>query len=193
MELIFIRHGEPAWGTQPDPGLTDRGHRQSELTATLFSEDHMRLNEIFVSPRRRARETAAPIEAVTGVRATVVQDLTEVRLPDGETFESFPDRISTIMLALLDETGVRPHGAGGGVWDSESSDHRIAIVAHRGTNAFALSFLLGIEPTQWEWERFYLGHSSMARLKLVPQDSGHIFSLRVFNDRNHLPYEMRTR
>lgn len=193
MELIFIRHGEPAWGTQPDPGLTDRGRRQSELAATLFSEDHMRPNEIFVSPRRRARETAAPIEAVTGVRATVVQDLTEVRLPDGETFPLFHDRISTIMQTLLNETGVRPDNTDPQVWDSEANDHRIAIVAHRGTNAFALSFLLGIEPTQWEWERFYLGHASLARLKLVPLEGEHIFSLRVFNDRNHLPHEMRTR
>ena len=227
MELIFIRHGEPAWSvggmTQRDPRLTDLGRRQAELTAARLAEDYMRPTEILVSPTVRSQETAAPIATLTGVEAISVADLAEIRMPDwsgeleehvqrtfrkarsrtpddwwdgmpgGESFHSFHDRISTIMLKLLDERGVRPGEASPHVWDSDADDSRVAIVAHGGTNSVALSVLLGIDPTPWEWERFILGHASLARLKLVPLAGGHVFSLRVFNDRDHLPFEMRTR
>ena len=43
MELIFIRHGQPAWSvdgfTQPDPHLTPLGREQASLAAEYLSAD----------------------------------------------------------------------------------------------------------------------------------------------------------
>ena len=52
---------------------------------------------------------------------------------------------------------------------------------------------LGLEPTPWEWERFVLGHASVARLKAFPLGGTHIFSMRSFNDMEHLPDDLRSR
>jgi len=228
VELIFIRHGEPAWSveglSQPNPHLTAKGHRQAEHTAERLTSGRLRPTEILVSPTNRSIETAEPIAASTGLRPTVIQDLEEIRMPDwsgeledsvqrtfteargrlpedwwdgmpgGESFHDFHDRIGRVMTKLLDERGARQGEADSShVWDYTGAQQRIAIVAHGGTNSVALSFLLGIDPTPWEWERFILGHASLARVRLIPLAGGHVFSLRAFNDRDHLPPELRTR
>ena len=62
-----------------------------------------------------------------------------------------------------------------------------------GTNAVAIGFLLGVAPTPWEWERFILYHASMARIRAIPLAGEYVWSLRTFNDREHLPHGQRTR
>lgn len=89
MELIFVRHGEPEWSvegmSQVDPGLTARGHRQSELVAGFLANQERPLTEIVVSPARRAQETANPIADATGLTPTTVEDLVEIGMPDWST------------------------------------------------------------------------------------------------------------
>ncbi len=115
-------------------------------------------------------------------------------LGDGESFRDFHNRITSAMRGLLAERSVHPDPSGHPhLWRVETDPRRIAIVAHGGTNAVALGWLLGVEPTPWEWERFVLGHASIARVRAIPLAGGHVFSLRAFNDREHLPAEMRTR
>ncbi len=115
-------------------------------------------------------------------------------LPGGESFNDFHDRVARVMLELLADRGVEPVGAGQPhLWNVASPEQRIVLVAHAGTNSTALSFLLGIEPTPWEWERFILGHASLARLRAIPLAGSNVLSLRAFNDRDHLPAELRTR
>lgn len=228
MELIFVRHGQPAWSTdgfsQPNPPLTQRGHEQARLVAERLADSHLRPTEVLVSPLRRARETATPLAELAGVPITVVKELEEIRIPDwsgereedvqrifeaarnrspeewwqgfpgGESFHDFYDRVSTAILDILAKRGVAAHPSGNThLWEVNGDDRRIAIVAHAGTNTTALSFLLGIGPTPWEWERFILGHGSIARLRTVALAGGHVFSLRAFNDRDHLPEDLRTR
>jgi probable phosphoglycerate mutase len=79
------------------------------------------------------------------------------------------------------------------LWQVAAPDEKLVVVAHGGTNAVALGFLLGAEPTPWEWERFVLGHASLAALESMPLGGGHILSLRSFNDQEHIPIDMRTR
>ncbi len=115
-------------------------------------------------------------------------------LGDGESFRDFHNRITGTMRDLLAERSVRPDPSGHPhLWRVETDPQRIAVVAHGGTNAVALGWLLGLDPTPWEWERFILGHASLARVRAIPLAGGHVFSLRAFNDREHLPAEMRTR
>lgn len=240
MDLVFLRHGEPAWSvdgySQRDPYLTERGHEQADLAAKRLSSHPDPITDIIVSPAVRALETAQPLVDVTGIEPQVIDDIVEIRMPPwegeleatvrrlfmeakerppeewwdgltgGETFRDFHNRVTGAMLDLLSARGVVPHREQQKhLWHAEGApgiqpraepgieSARIVIVAHGGTNAVALGFLLGLDPTPWEWERFILGHASVARIKAIPLAGEHVFSLREFNDREHLPREMRTR
>ena len=115
-------------------------------------------------------------------------------LSGGESFRDFHHRVTRGVQTILAERGIspdavqRPH-----LWDHAGGEGRIAVVAHGGTNSVALTFLLGVEPTPWEWERFLLAHASIARVRAIPLAGAHVFSLRAFNDQEHLPAEMRSR
>jgi probable phosphoglycerate mutase len=114
-------------------------------------------------------------------------------LDGGESFRAFHDRVTAALLQILSERGTRPDPAGEHLWHVDDPDQRIAIVAHGGTNAVSIGFLLGVAPTPWEWERFILYHASMARIRAIPLAGANVWSLRTFNDREHLPRELRTR
>ena len=227
MELIFVRHGQPAWSvdgvSQGDPHLTELGREQAELAAGHFAADPRRLTEILVSPANRSQETAGPITGVLDVSTRTVNDIVEIQMPDwsgkleetvlrvfaegrhrspeewwdglegGESFRDFHNRVTGAMLTVLAERGTRPDPNREHLWLVENPDHRIAIVAHAGTNAVAIGFLLGVAPTPWEWERFILYHASMARIRAIPLAGEYVWSLRTFNDREHLPHDQRTR
>jgi broad specificity phosphatase PhoE len=115
-------------------------------------------------------------------------------LDGGESFSDFHDRICGVIDDILDDRGIvpdadeRPH-----LWEHAGGEGRVAVVAHGGTNSVALTMLLGVEPAPWEWERFILGHASLARVRTIPLAGAHVFSLRSFNDQEHLPKDMRSR
>jgi probable phosphoglycerate mutase len=78
VELVLVRHALPVRveGTAgADPPLDDVGERQATALAQWLAEEEV--HGIYVSPMRRARETAAPLEAVTGRVAVVDEDLAE--------------------------------------------------------------------------------------------------------------------
>ncbi len=228
MELLFIRHGQPAWSdpdgfTQADPELTELGQRQADLAGARIANQERPLTELVASPARRAQETASPIAAKTGLPLTTVDDLTEIKMPDwsgeleetvqrlfrsardrppaewwdgmpgGESFRGFHNRITASIAEVLAARGVHRDEERDHLWTVEDPEQRIAIVAHGGTNAVAIGHLLGLDPTPWEWERFILYHASFARMRAIPLAGEHVWSLRTFNDREHLPVDARTR
>ena len=75
----MIRHAEPVKvvGTDgpADPKLSDRGLRQAELLADFLGGE--KVTAVYASPKRRARETAAPLARVTGAEVVVDDGLTE--------------------------------------------------------------------------------------------------------------------
>lgn len=86
MELIIIRHGRPerienADGAVADPELTAVGHDQAAAMAAWMKAE--RLDEIYVSPMARARQTSAPLESAFDIEATVVNGVRE--FDDGES------------------------------------------------------------------------------------------------------------
>ena len=228
MELLFIRHGQPAWSnvegfSQHDPELTDLGKQQADFAAVRIANRERPLTELVVSPALRSQETAAPIAAKTGLPIETVDDLVEIKMPDwsgeleetvrrlflhardrppedwwegmegGESFRDFHDRVTRSITQVLGARGVHPDPDREHLWTAENPDQRIAIVAHGGTNAVVIGHLLGVDPTPWEWERFILYHASFARMRTIPLAGEHVWSLRTFNDREHLPEDVRTR
>jgi 2,3-bisphosphoglycerate-dependent phosphoglycerate mutase len=97
----MIRHGESTWNEvhriqgQLDPPLSDRGREQARRVATRLSG--RRIAALYVSDLARARQTAEPIEAATGVRAEPMTELREIFLGEWEGLhttelaERFPD------------------------------------------------------------------------------------------------------
>ncbi len=97
MELILVRHGEPAWEKEGrgrnDPDLTERGHSQASAVARRLADpdEHPargRVDRLLVSPARRAVETASPIAEALAMDAEPTDWLLEIRNPP--EFEGSP-------------------------------------------------------------------------------------------------------
>ncbi len=79
MEIVLVRHGLPLRVELEtgiaDPGLASEGHEQAEkMAAYLGVED---IEAIYVSPLRRAIETARPLCKVLGLEAVVSEGVAE--------------------------------------------------------------------------------------------------------------------
>ena len=113
--------------------------------------------------------------------------------PGGESLRDFRERITTGLTGMLAEMGITPSEKEG-LWDVvESPDHdRAVVVAHAGTNGMIIAYLLGVAPEPWEWDRFSMGHASIALLSTRAVAGHHIWSLRSIGDSNHLPMQDRT-
>ncbi len=79
MELLLIRHGRPVRienaDGPADPELDDEGREQARRLAGWLR--HEQIDAVYTSPLRRARETAAPLAAVTGHEVVVDDELAE--------------------------------------------------------------------------------------------------------------------
>jgi len=171
---------------------------------------------LLVSPLRRAAETAAPIAVATGIPARTVSGLAEIGGPDwqgapiervhrifeeqrhrpvhqwwdgfpggGESFHQFHQRVTSTVAEVLAGSGVRERGEPH-LWEVPEGAGRLLVVAHAGTNAVALGYLLGLEPAPWEWERFLSPHASISRITSMPLAGANIMALAGFADTAHL-------
>jgi probable phosphoglycerate mutase len=185
--MILIRHGEPDWTPKhgvsvDDPALTPLGVKQARATAERVAAEGV--DAIYVSPYRRAQETAAPLAERTGLEPVTIEGLAEVGVavdglnqdqvdryfvegsrrpldehwegwPGAETFHAFHARVSAAVHDILERHGCRPSRPREfTIWDLPDPKPRIAVVAHGGTNSVALTHLLDIRPVPWEWLRF---------------------------------------
>ena len=234
MELILVRHGQPAWTTpdgraRNDPGLTELGQAQARAVAVRLA-DHTDepapgpVDRLLASPAVRAMETAEPISEALGLPVEVHECLWELKnppdwegasieaiasafdelrngpladmwdgLPGGEPITEFHDRVIGGVHRLLESFDVRPSGSSQ-LWSvGPGAPARVVLVAHGGTNSTIIAHLLGIRPEPWEWDRFMMGHASVAVLALTPLAGGHLWSLRALGDANHLNLPDRTR
>ncbi len=204
-----------------DPPLTDRGRRQADQLAEVLWRTAF--DEVHVSPLQRARQTAAPLLARQGRAEVVSPWLEEIRnpvwhgtpvakaeaayaedrarpsherwegLPGGEPVSDFVARVREACGLFLAERGIVPVRDDLPVWHLPEPNRRLAFVAHAGTNAVVIAYLLGLEPVPWEWDRFVLGHASVSRLETTRTGDGWVFSLGKLSDVEHLPLADRTR
>ena len=132
-EIVLVRHGEPRWepgGRAVDePELTPLGHEQARRVAKTLEGE--RFDVVYVSPLRRARQTASPVLEALGHEPVVWSCLSKLGrptlegktgaqvedyfgharardlehhwegLPGGETFRHFYERVSSGVESLL--------------------------------------------------------------------------------------------
>ena len=80
MELLLIRHALPVRvegeeGTSADPELAELGHEQARALADYLKDEQ--IDALYVSPLRRAVQTAEPVSAALGLTAMVDDELAE--------------------------------------------------------------------------------------------------------------------
>lgn len=224
MEIVFVRHAQPAWDRDGlavvDPDLTELGRRQADLLGAAF--EGLAVDEVLVSPLRRAQQTAEPIVEQLGIEPTTLDWLAEISapawegtpseevermfrenrdrsvdelwdgLPGGESFRDFHQRITTGLEGLLEERGAAPTAEFPPQWRFSTDERRIVVVAHAGTNATAIGWLLGVAPVPWEWERFTLRHASLSTLAPLAIGGATAYSLVRLSDVAHLPVDLHT-
>jgi 2,3-bisphosphoglycerate-dependent phosphoglycerate mutase len=91
-EVILVRHGAAErdqnvilpFGkvTLADPPLSSQGLVQARVVAGRLANE--RVAQIYVTPLQRTQQTAAPLEALTGLKSAVVPELREAYLGDWE-------------------------------------------------------------------------------------------------------------
>ena len=204
-----------------NPPLTPRGRAQARAMAEYLRDEHF--DEVFCSPMVRARETAAPLFEVLGRPENIDPWLEEIRNPvwhgtpeeksieafrsqnarpsterwngieGGEPPREFVERIRLGCSLFLRERGVSRTESPLPVWRVDEPKRKIALVAHAGTNSVIICHLLGLEPTPWEWDRFYIGHGTVSRLQSFEMGDGRAFSLTLLSDDEYLAPADRTR
>ncbi|MDX3452750.1 histidine phosphatase family protein [Streptomyces sp. ME02-8801-2C] len=174
-ELLLIRHGLPLAGVF-DPGLSPEGTAQAERLAAWLV--HEGLDALYVSPFRRARETAAPLERLTGMTATVLDDLREWDTDVSQPYTP-PEQIGTgdpraaalaegrfeDFVPDLDWDAFR--GRAVRAMDTILDAHpggRVAAVCHGGITNTYLATVLGLPTMFW----FHPGYTSVSRVRRMP-------------------------
>ena len=204
-----------------NPGLTDLGWAQARLAGGRFKPGDADI--LLVSPLVRARETAEPIAEALGLEPVVLDWLQEIGSPKwegaplahvqrmfeehreksieeiwnglegGESFHDFHDRVTTGLHAFLEDHGKSQDVESPHLWSQALDEPRVVIVAHGGTDASAIGYLLGLPPVPWEWERFVTFHSSISEVNPIEINGRHAYSLLRLSDVSHLPPGLQTR
>jgi probable phosphoglycerate mutase len=113
VELILVRHGQPAWTNEDgrarnDPALTNLGQAQAQQMAARLADPETEpalgpCNHLYASPAMRAQETAVPIAAALGLPIETRDWLWELRNP-----EHWEDRPIEEIQRVFEEIRTRP-------------------------------------------------------------------------------------
>ncbi|GAA2562037.1 histidine phosphatase family protein [Pseudonocardia hydrocarbonoxydans] len=159
MQLVLVRHALPervdgAAGGVADPRLTALGQQQAHRVVDAVGGG---VQALYSSPMARARATAAPLAAATGVEPVVVDDLREYDaesphyVPVHEMPVVDPAGWQRIVDGLLPE-GVdvagftaRVAAALEGIVAAHPGRGAVVVVAHAGVINCWLAHLLGID------------------------------------------------
>ncbi len=185
MQLLIIRHGEPDISREEfhrDPPLTELGLRQAEATAKYLREEH--LDAVYISPQRRAQQTAVPLLASRSVHTTTDERLAEFDYELGSYLA--PGDLQNVSraeaLARLSELqGPEFRGRVMAAFDdiiSANPSRTVAVVCHGGvTNVLVGSVLDAAQPVSPH-------HASVTR---VMASSAGVRSMHTFNEHHWVP------
>ncbi|NMH98210.1 histidine phosphatase family protein [Pseudonocardia acidicola] len=197
MELTLVRHGEPVRGADAqarfDPGLSERGRAEVRRVAEFLAGEHH--DAVYVSPLRRARETAEPIAELTGLQPVVEDGLAEFDRKVGYThFEDLRDsgdpRYAAYLAADLSpwETDAETFrreilAAVDGIVERHPGQ-RVLLVTHGGVENVFLAALLDIPGMAFHAPAYasisrVLAGSGGRRTLISINETGHLRGIRA--------------
>jgi len=162
--LLLVRHGEPEEASRGrvygrlDYALSPVGEEQAAATCAWIAASHPPA-ALYVSPRRRARDTARPLAEALGLEARVRDGLAELDFGvcEGLPFEEVRARWPELARDFLRAPGLVRFPDGEAVAELAAraaavvaelrAAHRgeaVAVVAHGGTNRAILADALGL-------------------------------------------------
>jgi broad specificity phosphatase PhoE len=107
VELFLVRHAQPDWSpggrARNDPDLTPLGRRQA---ARLTGRRWGRVDELWVSPMTRARQTAEPLTEALGLEPRIVEWAQEINNPpewEGSPVDEVAELFAGLNLRSIDE------------------------------------------------------------------------------------------
>jgi len=197
MELLLIRHAEPVRIEQSDgpadPPLAEPGWEQARRLGRWLAEEH--LDELWCSPLQRARQTAGPLAAATGVLARVEEGVAEYDrdsssyVPLEELRAAKDERWRSIITG-----GYFGPDVDGGEFTSRvvhsierliaaNAGRRVAVVCHGGVINVYLAHILGLADPIFFEPRY----ASISRVKASGSGPRTIVSLNEFAHLRGLP------
>lgn len=166
--MFLVRHGETVWHAEnrytgvSDIGLTDDGYRQAAALGS-WAED-AKLDAIYSSTLSRAKLTAGPAVAATGLALHVDARLCEVDFGQGEGLtrsemsEVFPAELESFLLCPASrafpgaETGRHAIDRAMPAVRSIAQRHesgKVLVVMHSTLLRLLMAELLGIDPDRY--------------------------------------------
>ncbi len=157
-ELLLVRHAEPDWKGallgRRDCGLSEQGR-----DAAAKAIPPIRAAAAYISPLRRARETASLLDP--SILRTTVEELAEIGLGqwEGKTWPEVEDQWPELARRKMQDWFGVP-APGGETWDQALERARAALarirqgpfpavaVAHLGINAALAYLITGHDPKQ---------------------------------------------
>lgn len=187
MELLLVRHALPvrqeASTGAADPQLAPEGLQQAAALAERWAD---RVDAVWTSPMRRARETAAPLAAALGVTPTVDDDLAEMDR-DAEAYIPMEElRADAAAWAEAVDSWVGPGGAAlratfrarvAAAIERVVAAHRgqrVAVVCHGGVVNATVADVLGIGDPHLVFEP---GYTSVSRILANASGARQLLSL----------------
>jgi len=156
-------------GRRTDPGLSDEGRRQAELTARFLSG--VEFDAVYASPLLRANETATAIATPHGLEVITLDDLIEVDVGawEGRSWNDIETSDPEAYRAFMSNAAENPYLGGETITDvlhrsgpalerlmADNLGRVIAAVAHNVVNRAWLTQLLDLP---------------LAKYRSVPQDN----------------------
>jgi probable phosphoglycerate mutase len=169
MELVLVRHARPERidhdPNGADPALTDLGHRQAAAMARYLSDQP--IEHIYVSPQRRAQQTAAPLIDTLQVSHSTVDGVAEYDLGHHTYIpgEEYGPLTAEDLQELID--GLTGDEFQKRVLDSfeviigDNPGRTVAVVCHGGVISALLASVLHTDPSNY----FDTSYTSVTRVR----------------------------
>jgi probable phosphoglycerate mutase len=194
VEIILVRHALPVrieleTGIA-DPELSAEGHDQSRKMASYLASE--KIDAVYASPLRRARETAQPLIERLGIQYEICEGVAEFDrnsneyVPIEELRATNDPRWQKMMKGEWDETSDSPEVFRDRVISSINElierhpGEKVAVVCHGGVINQYLAYVLGIS-TQMGF--FYPQYTSIHRVAASRSGAKSIVSI---NEASHL-------
>ncbi len=180
--LYLVRHGQTVWHREnryagvSDVALTDVGRAQAERLAAWAADTPV--DAVWVSPLKRARETAAPAADVLRLPLRVADDLVEVdfgsaegrtlaELPDAQTAAFRADPVGGAFPGAEDPAGAAARGAAALRRIARRHDGgQVLVVAHNTLLRLTLCHLLGIPLSRYRTVFPQVANGAVTELRL---------------------------